>query len=398
VKRILFVDDEVQVLDGLRDLLRRQRREWDMVFALGGAEALRELEAEPFDVVVSDMRMPDMDGATLLGMVQERFPDCIRIVLSGQTALEAALRAVPVAHQCLAKPCNREDLRRAIERASLSKALLADEAVSRAAGGAEALPSAPALYMRLVEALSDPETSMDTIGALVESDVAMCAKVLQLVNSSFFGVGRRISSPKEAVMYLGMAPLRALVLSAGAFQAFAPAQPIEGFSIEALEIHSALVARVASELLTDRHESADAFTAGLLHDVGKLVLAAHQPEELASLLALGRRDGRALHPTELEHAHVTHAEIGAYLLTLWGLPNPIVDAVAHHHAPTRLLTARLDPGAAVYIANLLVAEQQDAHGDTELDLEYLTELGVLDQLETWRSRAAEQVGAVSVAA
>jgi putative nucleotidyltransferase with HDIG domain len=188
------------------------------------------------------------------------------------------------------------------------------------------------------------------------------------------------------------------VLSAGAFQAFAPAQPIEGFSIEALEIHSALVARVASELLTDRHESADAFTAGLLHDVGKLVLAAHQPEELASLLALGRRDGRALHPTELEHAHVTHAEIGAYLLTLWGLPNPIVDAVAHHHAPTRLLTARLDPGAAVYIANLLVAEQQDAHGDTELDLEYLTELGVLDQLETWRSRAAEQVGAVSVAA
>ena len=143
MKRILFVDDEAHVLDGLRDLLRRQRHEWEMVFALGGDAALRELDAQPFDVVVSDMRMPDIDGATLLARVQERHPETVRIFLSGQTEPKAALRAVPVAHQFLAKPCDREQLRQAIDRACLSQALVADPAVRRAAGAAEMLPSAP---------------------------------------------------------------------------------------------------------------------------------------------------------------------------------------------------------------------------------------------------------------
>jgi DNA-binding NtrC family response regulator len=123
VKRILFVDDEAHVLDGLRDLLRRQRREWEMVFALGGDAALRELDAQPFHVVVSDMRIPGIDGAALLALVQERYPETVRIILSGQTEHEAALRAVPVAHQFLAKPCDREQLRRAIDRACVSQAL-----------------------------------------------------------------------------------------------------------------------------------------------------------------------------------------------------------------------------------------------------------------------------------
>jgi putative nucleotidyltransferase with HDIG domain len=341
------------------------------------------------------MRMPDIDGARLLEVLRERHPETVRIVLSGQTELEAALRAVPVAHQFLAKPCDRDQLRRAIESACLSRALLADEAVRRAAGGAETLPSAPTLYRALVDTLSDPEISMDDVGALVESDIAMCAKVLQLVNSSFFGLGRRISSAREAVVYLGIAPLRALVLSAGAFRAFAPARPLEGFSVDALQTHSALVARVAAELLPHPDQAADAFTAGLLHDVGKLVLAAHRPDELASLLGAARESGRPLHAIERERAGVTHAEIGAYLLTLWGLPQPIVEAVAHHHAPTRLGVVTLGPLAAVHIANLLVAEQQrhdsGAGPSQTLDQDYLVALGVADRLHAWKQLAAERV-------
>jgi putative nucleotidyltransferase with HDIG domain len=395
--RILFVDDEAQVLDGLRDLLRRQRREWQMVFALGGEAALRELEAGPFDVVVSDMRMPGIDGAALLALVRERYPQSVRIVLSGQTELEAALRAAPVAHQFLAKPCDREELRRAIERSCLSQTLLEDDTVRRAASGATALPSAPALYSKLVQASADPEFSMSDVGALVESDIAMSAKVLQLVNSSFFGLGRRIPSAREAVSYLGMAPLRALVLSAGAFRAFAPSRPIPGFSVEALETHSTLVARLARDLLPDRRAAEEAFTAGMLHDVGKLLLAAHRPDELASLLAAARDSGRPLHAIERERSGATHAEIGAYLLTLWGLPHPIVEAVAHHHAPTRLDHTELDPVAAVHIANLLISEQQaDQSGDAaaELDQDYLAALGVTDRLGSWRTRAADHVRAV----
>jgi len=394
VKRVLFVDDEAHVLDGLRDLLRRQRREWEMVFALGGEAAVREIETQPFDVVVSDMRMPDIDGATLLGLVQERHPETVRIILSGQTELEAALRAVPVAHQFLAKPCDRDDLRRAVERACLSRALLADDAVRRAAAGAGQIPSAPPLYSRLVEATIDQEVSIAEIGALVESDVAMCAKVLQLVNSSFFGLGRRISSAREAVAYLGIASLRALVVSAGAFRAFSSLEAVEGFSVDALETHSARVARLAAELLPGKRDAEDAFTAGMLHDVGKLLLAAHRPHGLAQLLAASRDSGRPLHTVEHERAGVTHAEIGAYLLTLWGLPHSIVEAVAHHHAPARLELERLDPVAAVHIADALIVEQEQlalggvAEGPSE---DCIARLGVGDRLGSWRALAAAHV-------
>jgi HD-like signal output (HDOD) protein/ActR/RegA family two-component response regulator len=400
MRRVLFVDDDQYVLDGLRDLLRGERAEWDMVFALGGRAALRELETGPFDVVVSDMRMPEIDGASLLRAVQERHPETVRIVLSGQTDIEGALQAVPVAHQFLAKPCDRDELRGAIARACLTQALLADSSVRGAAGGAESLPSAPSLYSRLVAASADPETTMDDIGSLVESDIAMCAKVLQLVNSAFFGLGRQISSARDAVVYLGMAPLRALVLSAGAFRAFTPAAHIEGFSVDALEAHSALVARVAAEMLPDRHESAEAFTAGVLHDVGTLILAVQRPDKLAAVIAAARDEGRPRHALEQEQLGVTHAEVGAYLLSLWRLPPIIVEAVEHHHAPRLRELAGLDPGAAVYIADRLVAEQEAAHADHRpcepIDEEYLARLGVIDRLDGWRQVAASHVGAARV--
>lgn len=385
MKRVLFVDDEQHVLDGLRDSLRRQRREWTMVFALGGRAALHELDAGPFDVVVTDMRMPDIDGAALLAHVRERHPASVRIMLSGQTELEAALRAVPVAHQFLSKPCDRERLRAAIERACLSQALLMDESVRRAAGGAEALPSAPTLYTRLVEASRDPDASMAHVGALVESDVAMCAKVLQLVNSSFFGLGRRIAGAREAVTYLGMAPLRALVLSTGAFQAFAAGRAC-GFSLDALEAHSTLVARTSAALLTDRQAAGEAFTAGMLHDVGKLVLASHRPAELAGLLAEAERTDRPLHVVERERGGVTHAEIGGYLLTVWGLPYTIVEAVTHHHAPARLEDSTFGVRAAVHIADALVGEASG--GPAVLDEDYVARLGVADRLDGWRELVA----------
>jgi putative nucleotidyltransferase with HDIG domain len=241
-----------------------------------------------------------------------------------------------------------------------------------------------------VDASTDPATCINDIGALVESDIATSAKVLQLVNSSFFGLGRRISSAREAVVYLGIAPLRALVLSAGAFRAFAPTRPIDDFSVDALELHSTCVARLASALLPGKREAEDAFTAGMLHDVGKLILAAHRPDELAALLAAAGTSGRPLHAIERERTGVTHAEIGAYLLTLWGLPHPIVEAVVHHHAPTRLETTKLDPAAAVCIANLLVNEQQHDSGETPDD-EFLASLGAADQLATWTTLAAKHV-------
>jgi CheY-like chemotaxis protein len=190
--RVLFVDDEAQILEGLQDTMRRWRRDWDMTFVIGGALALEELERRPYDVVVSDMRMPGMDGATLLQQVQDRYPGVIRMILSGHSELESALRAAHVAHQFLAKPCDAAELRRVIDRTIQLRSLMHDEALLRVATGARTLPSVPACYEQLSAAINDPDAPVEAIGELIESDVAMCAKVLQLVNSAFFGLGRRI--------------------------------------------------------------------------------------------------------------------------------------------------------------------------------------------------------------
>jgi HD-like signal output (HDOD) protein len=329
--RVLFVDDEQEVLEGLRDLLRRQRRDWTMTFALGGQAALAELEASQYDIVVSDVRMPGLDGPSLLEHVQELYPGMARIVLSGQTDEAAAVRTASVAHRSLAKPCPHRELVAAIESACAVRELLLDTAVRDAVGAAR-LPSAPTVYRALQRALASPDPSLAEVAAVIEDDVALCAKVLQLVNSSFFGLGRRITRVHEAAVYLGLGTLKALVLSVEVFGAFDTAPAVAGFDVAKLDAHSRLVARAAADLARPG-SAGDGLTAGLLHDVGVLVLAAHRPDRLEPLLFESARRGASLHEVEAERYGVTHAEIGAYLLALWNLPDELVTAVSAHHAP-----------------------------------------------------------------
>ncbi len=390
-RRLLFVDDQPEILDGLRDLLRRQRHEWDMTFVCGPHEAIAELERRSFDVVVSDMRMPGLDGAGLLAHVQERQPQAVRIVLSGHAELEAALRAVPVAHLFLAKPCDPDELRDVIGRACELQRMLSDDGLRRAATGPGGLPSAPAIYERLTRALAIPTTSLDEVAAILSTDVAMCAKVLQLVNSAFFGLGRRITSLTEAVAYLGLATIRTVALSASAFEIFTGAQgEHEAAALRRLQEHSTLVARIAARIVADPARSDGAFMAGMLHDIGKLVLAAHERDYLIEAIAHAASNGTSLHEAELALRGTTHAEIGAYLLGLWGLPFEVVEAVAlHHHAEPRL-TEPLGILGAVQAANLLAVELHPPEREpTELRALAAVEA---DRLDRWRTVAREIAG------
>jgi len=395
MRHILFVDDEPRILAGLQRMLHGQRHEWDMVFVPGGEEALAELRSAPFDVIVSDMRMPGMDGATLLGRVREQFPNIVRIVLSGHTELEAALRTVPVAHQFLAKPCEADVLREVVERALNLHRLLKSEVLHRTIGHMGTLPSLPLAYAALTKALVDPDVALQTIAGIVEHDVAMCAKVLQLVNSGFFGLPRRVASVQTAVSYLGINMLKNLMLSVEVFHAFESRGDLAGFSLEVLQRHALLTGNIASRLLAEKRLAEDAFMAGILHDVGKLVLATRLREHFARVLAATRENGRPLHVVERELGSSTHAEIGAYLLGLWGLPYPIVEAVAYHHGPAPEGQSGFDIAAAVRIADQLAHEctaPHDGEPEETIDAEYLGALGVIDELPAWRTMAAEQAG------
>lgn len=395
MRNILFVDDEPRILDGLQRMLRPRRDEWAMSFANSGEAALTLLETGPFDVIVSDMQMPKMDGATLLTHVRDRFPNVVRIVLTGYTSLEASMRAVPVAHQFLAKPCDASVLQVAVERACALKASLNSETLRRTISGIQDLPAMPRTYAALTKALAEPEISIHQIAQIVERDVAVSAKVLQLVNSPLFGASRHIAAVSTAVSYLGMNMLKNLVLSVETFHLFANAAHTAGYPVDKLHEHAHLSARIAARLPAQGHLQDAAYVAALLHDIGILVLMAKLPGPFARVMACVREEKRPMHIAEEQLMGVTHAEIGAYLLGLWGMPYVIIESIAYHHTPMRVPHQTFDTLAAVYVADILAHEVEDslpgwphfAHSGP--DSKYLEEIGVTDQLPAWRSIAAE---------
>src|ERR1019366_1932099 len=381
MKSILFVDDEPMILAGLQRLLRAHRNEWDMTFAGSGAEALALFETRSFDAVVTDMRMPAMDGAKLLELIRERSPGTIRIVLSGYFESAAALRAVPVAHQYLAKPCDPRKLREAIERSCGMASLLPDEALRRVVGAIGGLPALPRTSALLAAALENPDIPLGEIGRIVEHDVAITAKLMQLVNSAFFCLPYRVTSVSGAVRYLGLDTLKQLVLSIELFRIMQPRQAVAGFSLTEFEAQSHLTARIAARL-----------------PAGKLVVAARLPREFEKALAASRIEQRPLHVVEMEQMGTTHAEIGAYLLGLWGLSGAVVDAVCRHHRPQvpEGGAAGLDVLAITHIADALaweVGREQTSEAPPAsvgfLNLEYLAQLGFEAELPGWRVMAQQ---------
>jgi HD-like signal output (HDOD) protein len=397
-RRVLFVDDEPAVLEGLRNLLHRQRRKWEMEFVGSGAAALECFERAPFDVIVSDMRMPRMDGSELLKRVMDGYPNTVRIVLSGHAELEAALRAVPVAHQFLTKPCKAEVLESTVERACNLYELVGDDAVRRVIGGIERLPPVPSTYAELTRVLANSEAGVDDAARVIKQDVSMTAKLLQLVNSAFFTTGGEVSTIEAAVMRLGFQTIKGLVLTVEVFVEH-PGEQVDGITVESLRDHGVLAGEIARGIVDGAQQADDAFTAGMLHDIGKLLLLAKLPDHLRQALDLARRESLAQYVAEQRLFGVTHAEIGAYLLALWGLPYPIVEAVANHHTPSRVESADAGVLLAVHVANGLAHEiESGATADRAADLEqcplidrdYLARVGAAERLDDWRARVREE--------
>jgi HD-like signal output (HDOD) protein len=377
------VDDEPNVLEGLRTLLRRQRHAWDMAFAGSGEEALAALEAGPFDVVVTDMRMPGMDGAALLRHVQARHPGVARIVLSGHAERETVVRAVPVAHQILGKPCDAEALRGCVERTCELQALVGNPAIRELVGRLAGLPSVARTYAALSEAIAGQSAGAAEIARIVETDSAMSAKVLQLANSGFFAGGPRKVSVSSAITFLGVELLKTLALSAHLFTALDEDVARE-FGLERLQVCALAAARLTRQLVADRARAEEAFTAGLVHDVGRVVLAVGMPDEYRGVLRDAAASGWPLHVVEKEALGVSHAEVGASLLGIWGLPFSIVEVVAYHHDPGAAQRHVRELAAAVHVGEALAIGGPDG----ALDTASLEQAGVLDRLERWRAEAA----------
>lgn len=390
--RILFVDDDPNVLGGLRRMLRPFRERWEMEFAPSGPAALEALGAgAPFDVVVSDMRMPGMDGAELLTRVRERWPGILRFVLSGQTDQELALRATGPAHQFLSKPCDGQLLISTIQRALEVRDSLSTSTLAALVAQLDKLPSLPSTYRRLVEEINSPEISVDAIGRIIGQDPAMTVKILKLVNSSFFSFNQHVTSPTQATLILGVNTIKSLVLSVQVFSQL-EAGIIEELHLADLQTHSLSVAVFARRLAEFEHLGRevvdDAFLAGLLHDVGKLVLAANLPELYRQVILAARQREIPLYEMEQEALGATHAGIGAYLLALWGFPVSITEAVGFHHGGQLTIPAAFSPLIAVHAADCFEHEDRGggaAHRAIVLDFGLLDRAGCGQRVQQWRA-------------
>jgi HD-like signal output (HDOD) protein len=382
--RILFVDEDPDCMAQLEEL-RRYHRDWQLSFASSAHAALAELERAPVDVVVSDLELAGADGAELLKRVKECHPQTVRIALSASTDSSLIARALPVSHQFISKPCDFITLQNLLHRTSELRRVFAHAAAHEFVGFIDKLPSVPDVYWELSRALASRYTGSAEIAGIIERDPAMCSRLLQIVNSAFFGLARCITSIPEAVAYVGTEVLRGLMLQQLVFASMQDVS-VEGFSIERFQQHSLQVAKLAKPLVATPKLAHEAFTAGLIHDIGRVVIAFTDPKRYGAVLRETRRSNRPLHVVEKEMLGTCHAEVGAYLLGVWGLPLSIVETVAFHHQPVLCVNADCEVLAAVHVADALCdidANAQDAALVQRMDTDFLNRAG----LTNIRSRA-----------
>lgn len=389
-KSVLIVDDEPKVLQTLRHLLSSMDDDWQFEFVESGYQALQLMSIRHFHIIVSDLVMPDMDGEKLLTTVMHRYPRTTRIVLCWNADRPALPKLYGTAHQYLFKPCDPKELHETLTSVFPRNHLLTNENMVRLVSQLRNVPSMPTLYVELAREMRSEDPSLLRAGDIIAKDPGMTAKILQLVNSAFFGLRRRVASPAEAAIYLGVETIKSLVLSLQVFSQFDAAK-IRACQLGGLWSHSwetaVLAKRICTTELADPRVVDYAFISGLLHDLGKLVLATNLTDLYRSALFMAANKNIPLHEAELAVFGASHAEVAGYLLGLWGLPDPIIEAVAHHHNPSQSLEQGFSPLTAVHVANILDEEKArklGAESASLVDLNYLASVNLMDRYAVWQ--------------
>ena len=351
---ILFVDDDPNIIAGLKRMLHPLKKEWNLIFTNGGNEALEKIESTPVDVVISDIRMPGIDGTQLLTKIKDKYPHIVRITLSGYANDNMALRNARIVHQSLSKPTTPEIIKSTIENAhKLRQRLMNDELLSLI-NGIDDLPSLPEVYLKLEEEINSKNSSVDKLSKIISTDPIITAKILQLTNSAFFGLPHRISNITQALNYLGINIIQNLVLTIKLFKSLDSKNPNSSI-YQGIWNHSNKVAFIAKHLASivnlSKADNEDTYLGGLLHDIGKIILLDKIDEIQVS-------QDLKFDEYENKFNNITHADVGAYLLGIWGLPDSIVEAVAYHHSKDELNIENITPAILVNLANRIANNSQ----------------------------------------
>lgn len=387
--RLILLDNEHHVADAHRRALKSVRPEWDVELVKNSKAALAALEGAPADVFIAELGRPPSDGVELFEAVKARWPGTVRIALSEFAERHVAMRLERSVHRFLHKPCDTYMLAMLIERSSTLRDAVHDPAVLAAIGGLESIPRPPVTVQALEKVLADPDAGVIAVAAVISRDAALTARLLRVVNSSFFGVGRQIARVDAAVNFMGVSLVRAIALADGATRSFTVAPDV--LDLDEWNMHAVRVAASARDITLamcpqDRSLADEAFLAGLLHDVGQVVMAGVTPDAWRAIELSAIHEGLPLNDIEQRADQVSHALVGAYLLSLWGLPSNVVEAVAFHHTPEHLSGAMFDASIAVHVADALAA-RLPGRTPPSLHLPSVVGAGITEaQLLAWRVR------------
>lgn len=384
-RTILFVSRTVPTNAELDELFADLVAQWKIQATTGLDEVYRILESERVDAIVVHLDI-EGGGLTLLSAVYEAYPEMVRIGVCGPLDERNVLFTSDLAHQVVRTSAGSGDLAGAIARSLALRAELADPQLINVVGRLGRLPAVPSVYRRLQSELRSEEPSLPRVAGYVGQDPATTAKVMQLVNSAFMGLRYQVTSIGQAVGLLGLNTVSSLVLGTQLFTSFARGND-GALSIEQ-EWHKSMSTAIAAQAIAvferrPKDESDAAYLAGLLHNAGRLVLAATFPAVFASADWSGLDDaGQGTLERSLFGAE--HPAVGAYLLSLWGLPGSVVEAIAFQRNPRELGVARYTPLTAVHVARA-VAHSGDDPGQLAdwFDEEYLAALGMDDRVDLW---------------
>jgi HD-like signal output (HDOD) protein len=389
-RRLIFGDEEVLSLGEMQRHALALANDWEFIFLETGRAILEHLEDAPCDVLIASASLPDMAPQVLLKGAKNRRPDCVRMVMAGSTAQDRVLPCVGLLHQAFPRTNDPQQILVLVSNAiHISQGMIRHPEVKAAITTLERLPSVPKVYQELRSVLEGRHATYRDVGAVIQRDMGMTAKVLKLINSAFFGLQRRVESPQEAVHFLGMDVVQALVLAHGIFDQTG-SLGTRRISIENVWDHSLRVAKGARTLAAmeglSRHQTGDAFMGGLLHDVGILILAKAFPAVYDQVVTSCETEQISLKDAERNAFGLTHAEVGAYLLGLWGIQTGVLEAVSLHHTPSSVQRTSFDHVLAVHVADEFskASQQHPVWERTTLDDTALERLGLMDCIQGWK--------------
>ncbi len=390
---VLFVDDEISVLEGLRRSFIRLSDSLTVLTANSALKALDIVTKQPVDIIITDLRMPGMDGVQLLETVRHASPETTRIILSGCSERDVPFKTAGPAHRHYSKPCSSAKLTEVIVRTMAIRNRLRTPELVELVTSIKSIPALPKALMELLNEIQSPSGSVAGLARIIGSDVGLSAQVLKIANSGFFRTANTVNDVSHAVRLLGFESIRALVVMGSVFEAF----KASGVDLEAaakLQERSLSIGQVARRIAVSEAmgqvAAEQAQCAGMLAHIGSLILSGTYGPKVSEIRGEIDRSGAGVAEVEHKYLGVNHAELGAALLDLWEFPGDVVEAVLFHHEPSASGASKgISPLTVVHAAQQLVKPRKKTTKIAQgLDMQYLNRIGLGDHIETWAEIAS----------